>query len=508
MSIFAGLRKRHALAALLVVLVAICASAGVWVWARPAATPARPATVTLRLETSRPGNAFDLGAVGLSMDANELGARRLSARRRGLVRLMRLLGPSLLRIGGDAVDLSWWTATGEPPPAWATNTATPADLHALGALLHATGWRVLLGLDLGHFEPSRAADEARVAQQILGGELAGVEIGNEPDVYNHRRGKVVLRPPAYDVGEYLREAQAYRQALASAAPDVAVYGPALSTTAWLPQLGAEAALFTEITQHYYPAGECSGGPPAASQPTAAELLSPQARQQEYETLATLARVGALAGRPTRIGETGTGTCRGNSPASPVFASALWALDWALRAVDSGTEGLNFHGHLGLCGADNQSPICGPTAAAAKALEVVPQPELYGLLAARQLEGGRFVQTGLSASESPPDLTTWATLAPDGTIKLAIDDLAVGGTAQAVSIPINGYTATVERLTGPSIEARSGIALGGAAVSSAGRWRPKSARLARKNHSFLVLVQPASAVIVTLHPGDTHHRKNA
>ena len=125
---------------------------------------------------------------------------------------MRLLGPSVLRVGGNSVDLSWWTSNGEPPPPWATSTVTPADLSALRGLLTATGWRVLLGVNLGHFEPSRAVDEARYAKRILGKSLLGIEIGNEPDDFGK---KPKLRAPTYSVGEYLQEADAYSQALST-----------------------------------------------------------------------------------------------------------------------------------------------------------------------------------------------------------------------------------------------------------------------------------------------------
>jgi len=445
--------------------------------------------------------------VGLSLDAHELGTDHLNANHPSLVRLMRLLGPSVLRIGGGSVDFSWWTSSGEPPPPWATNTVTPADLSALHGLLSATGWRVLLGVDLGHFEPARAADEARFAREILGADLLGIEIGNEPNSYN--RDKVVLRPSTYGVGEYVHEAEAYRQALGTAAPGVAIYGPAAGKARWLSEMGATARMFTELTEHYYPTGTCPNAPSSTAlnapsstvlpQPTSAELLSPAVRQQENETLNALAQAGAIAGRSTRIGETGTGACGGNSSASPVFASALWSLDWALRAGSSGVKGLNFHGHLGICGSYNQSPICAPSTEAAQVGDVTPQPEYYGLLAASQLEGGRFVPTRLDAPHPLPNLTTWATLAPSGTVRIAIDNLATTGLAQPLSITASGYTATEEPLAGPSAEARSGIDLGATPVTDTGKWQSRPARLLGRGHSFHVIIRPASAVIVTLHP---------
>jgi hypothetical protein len=486
-----GSRGNRVLAVLVVMVIAV----DTWAWSRSVASASLAPTAVLTVDTHHPGNMFDPGAVGLSIETSELETDHLSAVHDRLVRLMRLLGPSVLRIGGNSVDFSWWTSSGEPPPPWATSTVTPADLSVLRRLLTATGWRVLLGVDLGHFELTRAADEARYAREILGADLVGIEFGNEPNDYGSPKDN--LRQPTYSVGEYLREAEAYRQAVNAAAPGVSVYGPALTQkSSWLIQMGATAHIFAELTQHYYPTSTCPGTPPAPVMPpsTAAGLLSPAVRRSEDVVLQVLAWAGAITGRPTRIGETNSASCGGSASASPVFASALWSLDWVLRAVSSGVRGLNFHGELGLCGPNTYSPIC---ASIDDAGEVTAQPEYYGLLAASQLEGGRFVPTSLIAPDPLPNLTTWATLAPGGTVRIAIDNLATAGLAQPVSIQLSGYTATEESLVGPATEARSDIVLGTAPVTGKGRWRPKPARLSRVHGFIRVVVRSASAVIVTL-----------
>jgi hypothetical protein len=475
------------------------ATASIMAEALPAAAAPMASTAVLKLDTSSPGAIFGLGAVGLSVETGELGAGRLAAHR-GLVRLMRLLGPSLLRVGGNSVDVSWWTSRGEPPPTWATNTVTPSDLVALRELLTVTGWQVLLGVNLGHFALARAADEARAAHEILGTTLAGIEIGNEPDDFaGVEQG---LRPPGYSVRDYLGEAEAYRQMLSLTAPGVAIYGAALSGTSWLSQMGAAAGMFTEITQHFYPTSDCHPGPSApagAPPPTTEGLLSPAVRQRENEVLGALARARSLAGgRPTRIGETNGYSCRGSPSVSPALASALWALDWALRAASSGVQGLNFHGGLGACGSYTQGPICAASDAADRAGNVTARAQYYGLLAARRLEGGRFVPALLSGAGSLTDLTAWATLAPSGALTIAIDDLAVGGAKQPVSIPASQYTSGVgEALSGSSPYARTGITFGRSTVTAGGLWRPRYSHLLRTGHTFRVVLRPGSAVILTL-----------
>jgi hypothetical protein len=222
------------------------------------------------------------------------------------------------------------------------------------------------------------------------------------------------------------------------------------------------------------------------------------RQQEDEVLQTLALARGVTGRTTRIGETNGVACSSIPAVSRQFASALWSLDWSLRAASSGVQGLNFHGHFGVCGAHNQSPICAVGNEAARVEDVTVQPEYYGLLAARQLEGGRFVPTRLVASAPPPNLTTWATLASGGTVRIAIDNLATTGPSQPIRIAIPGYGVSgVETLIGPSAEAGGGIILGGAPVSDGGRWGPRSMRPSRGSGSLRIRIRPASAAIVTL-----------
>jgi hypothetical protein len=488
------LRKHYVPAVLIVMLVT-----GTWAWirstARPSAAVALAPRAVLTVDMSKPGNMFEPGAVGLSLETRELSTDHLSSNHYRLVRLMRLLGPSILRIGGNSVDLSWWTSHDESPPFWATNTVTPADLYILRDLLHTTGWRVLLGVNLGHFEPARAADEALYAREILGTELLGIEIGNEPDDFGGEKAN--LRPSTYSVSEYLREAEAYRQALNAITPNIAIYGPALGQAQWLPKIGTAAHMFTQFTQHYYPTSACPGAPPTGPQPTAAGLLSPEVRQQENEVLESLVHASIVAGRSTRIGETNGVSCSGSDSASPTLASALWALDWALRAASSGVKGLNFHGGLDFCGSDNPSPICAPRGETASAGDVVAQSEYYGLLAARQMEGGRFVPTRLIAPDPLPNITTWATIARSGVLKIVIDNLNTASLAQPVLISSPGYAYGIEeRLIGPYVEARNGVTFGAASVTNTGQWQP---RITTHPGRYLRVVVPsASAVLITLH----------
>jgi hypothetical protein len=456
----------------------------------------------LTVEPTHPGMSFALGAVGLSLETEELTTRDLSAGHQSLVALMRLLGPGVLRLGGNSLDRSWWTSDGEASPAWAKSLIIPPDLVALRRLLVATNWHAILGVDLGHYDPGRAANEARVAKAILGSRLLGFEVGNEPDGYGSPQVK--LRPSSYNVSDYLGELSSYVTAMRGTVPELRLYGPDLSSNIWLPAIASDKDTpFTVITEHYYPIsysvakGACKGTPV----PTTLELLSPQVRERENTALRDLVGAGEIAHRETRVSETNnTGSCdaAGGPATSPVFASALWALDWALRAASAGVAGLNFHGYFGHCFPDTVSPICAPSNAAEAHGQITARPEYYGLLAARQLEGGRFIPAHIAEPSIGGDLTVYATIHSRGTITIAIDNFSTEGVT-SLSLRVPGYDkATGERLTGSSINATKNITFGHGSINAAGELRPTGADIAKVNHAFHLELGPASAMIVTLY----------
>jgi hypothetical protein len=449
------------------------------------------------------GQAFPAGAVGLSVEADELGTLDLSATHSSLVTLMRQLGPGILRLGGNSLDYSWWTDHDdptEPVPAWAKTVITPSDLSMLHQLLAATGWHAILGVDLGHFDPSRAANEAQIATRMLGSGLLGFEIGNEPNDYGNPLVK--LRPSDYNVTNYVQEVAAYAATMQRVVNALRLFGPDVSSQTWLAEAADSGLPFVALTQHYYPTkySIAQGACKATSVPSALELLSPQVRGQEDTLAEDLAKLGKLAHRETRLTETNTtASCdaAGGPETSPVFASALWSLDWALRAGSAGVAGLNFHGYFGRCRPSAFSPICAPDYADEARGLAGARPEYYGLFAARQLEGGYFVPVSVRGHPPQGDFSAYATLHPHHKITLAIDNFSV--TAQvAVSLTVPGYhQANAELLMAPSLNATTGVTLGQASVSSNGSLHPTMTPVRRVSSTFRIRVPATSALIVEL-----------
>jgi hypothetical protein len=469
----------------------------------PAIGPAKSASsaTTLTVAPRDHGAEFPRGAVGLSTETDELGMRTLSATRRSLVTLMQDIGPGILRIGGNSVDYSWWTSDHEPQPTWATNVVTPSDLAALRRLLDATGWKVILGVDLGHFDPARAADEATNARRILGPSLLGFEIGNEPDAYGLPR--IRLRSSSYGLSDYLQQLSTYAAAIKASDASARLYGPDASLETWLNVTAYEKGhLLSAITQHYYPTrysvskGSCVGTPV----PPATELFSSRVRDEENTTLRTLSHAGAIAGTQIQISETNTtASCDtdGGPKTSPVFASALWSLDWILRAASAGVVALEFHGRFGPCAPNTVSPICSSPNESRAHREVIARPEYYGLLAAHELEGGRFVPVDITGHPVPAQLTAYATTHPSGAVTLAVENVSSHSILARVTAG-RLHMASYESLAAPSLESTTGITFGHVSVNAkTGRDRLIASHVRAKRGFFVIPIGSMSAVVVTM-----------
>jgi hypothetical protein len=422
-----------------------------------------------------------------------------------LAALLRSLGSGVLRLGGVSADLySAWSQPGLPPPRWARTAITSADLARIAALARATGWHVLLTVNLGHYDPAAAAREVAAARALLGSDLAGVELGNEPDAYVGKG----LRARGWNFAAYRPQAAAYRAAIAAVAPGVAIAGPdpssGLPGLRWV-RAAARTLRPALLTDHYYPLSSCG------STPTVAELLSPVTRAAESAMLARMAAIARAHATPLRLDETNNVSCEGQPGVSDSFASALWALDFVVRAMDAGLAGIDFHDLLNR--PDAYSPLVirhrpDGTDVAGRAGTLHANPEWYALLAARSLPGGRPLPTHVAGAPAV-QLSAGALREPDGSLALVLVDFEPPGSQPlAVRLRLPGRFAdgSVLRLTAPSPTATGGVRLGGRAVAPDGSWTTPSALpgvhrgLRGWAGSLSLQMSPSSAAIMTLRPG--------
>ena len=457
--------------------------------------------------TARPaGRAVSGDFIGLSFEMRSLPAIAGYASRGNLVALLRSLGPGVLRFGGVSADeqAAWVGRAGggsATQPGWASTAITEADLAGLAALARASGWRVLLTVNLGHYDPAAAAQEAAAAQRLLGASLAGIEIGNEPDLFVRKH----MRLPGWDFAAYVPQAAAYRAAIRAAAPGVPLAGPDPSTGVaglrWVRAVAASPTLRPALlTDHYYPLSSCG------YKPTISELLSPNVRRAESEVLGKAIAIAHAHATPLRMDEANSISCEGQPGVSDTFASALWALDYTARAMAAGVAGLNLHDLLDK--PDAYSPLIAPSRGALVTGALHAAPEWYALLAAHALMDGptgwRPLHTGV-AGAAARELSASAVWAADGQLRLLLVDYDPPGSPPlAVHLRVSHGLAggSVLRLTAPSPAATGGVRLGGRVVAPDGTWTPPSALPQAHGHAGALAVQmpPSSAAIVTLSPG--------
>jgi hypothetical protein len=438
--------------------------------------------VVVTISSRRSGHSLPAGFVGLAMEDWTLTKNQFA--HTNLRRYLLALGPrGLLRIGGNSLDRAFWTSRHERAPRWAHGTATPASLRSLAAVLHGTGWRVLLGVNLLHYDPARAVDEARSAAQILGPNLAAVEIGNEPDRYG------------VSEATFLREFQRYTRMLRTALPArVGLAGPETSSSGrrWLQTFARQQTRSHEITlltSHNYPASACDG-----RRPTIAQLLSFPAEHSEQAAADASVAAGRLDRVPAAIDETNSAVCWGAPGTSDVFASALWSLDYTLLLAHAGLSSVEFQGRIAGCA--SYSPLCTGRHGAA----LFARPDFYGLLAVHQLPPGAFLQLTDPAAGT---LRAYALTGAAGALSVVLDNLG-GPVAVALHLPGPGYesaSSTVLRTASVrGLAATREITLGGRRIGPGAAMAPPAYRpVGVRDGSVTLPIAAHTAVILRIQP---------
>jgi hypothetical protein len=453
-----------------------------------------PIPVSVAIDTRNPLPPVPRAFFGLSFEVSSLPRLASYAGSGDLVALLRSLGPGVLRFGGVSADTRVaWTDSSTPQPAWATSTLQATDFPGLASLAAKTGWRILLTVGLGHFEPEAAAREVAAAKAALGEWLEAIELGNEPNAWALHG----LRSEPWTYVQYDAQVAAYRSAIEAAAPGIALAGPDTSGSSAFENWGLGEVINQRpalLTGHHYPLG-CAQQPA----PTISRLLSPRIRKQEEISLGRYTSIARASETPFRLDETNNVSCGGVTGISDTFASALWAVGYLARAMTLGVQGVNLHANKANCG--GYAPVCAPTPEdlAAGALHV--QPEWYGLRLIKVLVGERPLPTSTS-SPAQPNVQVTTMLASDGRLHFVIvDDDPPGARAVAVRLGVGRAfgAASIMSLTAPSPSAVSGVRLGGRGIAPDGTWVPpkRLPHAANKRGVVAVRITPSSAALVTV-----------
>jgi glycosyl hydrolase family 79 len=454
-----------------------------------AVTAPAPTTVTVG---GTAGPALPGRYLGFSFPLNGLAEPTITTGT--LPQLMKTLGSGVMRWGGNVENDTFWTSNGETAPDWALFTFTPAHLQRLRTLADLTGWKAIIGVDIRHLDPVRAADEARFAQQILGSRLLAIEIGNEPNYF-----------PNYTPSQYYADFETYRKAMQKAAPGIPVTGPSVGRVPvaadWLSSFAgnekSHGADVAALATHFYPA--CGRTHPELI--TIPAMLSLDYRSAVNDRTSLLGSLAKSLKRPGLLTESNSVSCAGREGVSDVFGSALWGVDNQLLVAQNGNSGMYLNSDIsGVCGSPWYTPFCALTPEDDAVGRLRARPIYYSQLLLHELGTGSFLPV---TNNDLTDLRVYAVR--NGTrlrlVVVDVDDPATTGPITVTfKLPTSYHHAYFYRLTAPTLDAQSGISLGGHHVGTTGTFSgPDHTSMTVNGRTVKVSIPAGTATVFSLNP---------
>jgi len=437
-------------------------------------------SIGFTIDADQTGKAIPADFTGLSFEAASLpDVAYFSRSSTTFINLVRGLGQGVLRIGGNTSDKMPWVAVGN-----GKTVVTSADIDRFFSFANATGWKVMFGLNLGTGTPGAAAMEAAYIYDHYNSQLLYFEIGNEPDLYNTNG----LRPRAYSYTDFRKEFDTYHDSIRQVTPGAVFSGPttATHTDTWLvPFVRDEHSRIGLVTQHYYKMGPA--GNPAV---TIEKLLNGNTGIDSQA--ATMAAAAGAEHLPFRISECNSVYGGGENGISNTLASALWGVDLMFTLAEEGAAGVNFHGG----GAIPYTPI------AFSQGQFSARPLYYGMLLFHMASAGKILKVTPAVSKVVPlNVTAHAVGGDDGSLLVTVINK---DTSREAFVTLGAgdrkwKSASLLRLTGPSLSAEAGITLGGGRVQADGTWQPQQqeAGVITANNTCTVRIPAGSAALVTL-----------
>jgi hypothetical protein len=303
------------------------------------------------------------------------------------------------------------------------------------------------------------------------------------------------RSASYGLLDYLREFAQWRQALAP----LPVAGPAFASYLWMSHLAqfltAEPGLAL-VTFHQYPLWACQRDPNAPNFASIPNLLKRSSSRGLARQIAPFAALAHDAGLLFRLDELNSAACTGQLGVSNTFAATLWSLDALFSLAAAGVDGVNIH----TLPRAAYAPFAFSRRGGRWTASV--RPLYYGLLAFVRAfpPGARLLRT--HAPGGP--VRVWATLAPDGHLRVMLINVRASGPA-VVHLRLAGAAAPLaqQALRAPSLAATNGVSLGGesfGARTSSGilpaETTPARPLLPSPTGDYRVVVPAASALLLT------------
>jgi len=429
------------------------------------------------------------GFVGFSFEKTHITNSSLTGANAPLIALFKLIGPPVLRIGANDVELCSWSP-GQPPagggPPYGKLVGT-AMVDQLNDFLNASGTKVIYGTNFSLNNPSNDAAETAYAQSKLGSNLYGFEIGNELNKY----GTWASQRSQYET---------IATAILNAVPNARLIGPAATekgaSVLSTPYAQDESTKFGSklilLTQHYYLGGAGT---------TTATVSILQTIKSDIPMIGDTMKTAATSNQIAdgyRFGEANSFFGHGQMGVSDTLIAGLWAVDLMFTIAEHGAGGINFHG--GETGMDGTRPFYyQPIVELDGAVQAVMP--VYDAMLLFYLAGqGHLLETTVNSSN--PNLTAYALdYKADGSTSVVLDNKnATTGVQVTVDVGTSATSASaiyLEGTPGGSLTApASTVTLAGAQVNAKGTWARNPPYIqSTSGNTISVFVPPASAALV-------------
>jgi hypothetical protein len=404
----------------------------------------------------------------------------LSPANRTYVELVRTLGrEGVVRVGGNTADYARYAATGTPVSSPYGTMVNDRAVKELGGFLEATGWKLIWALNLGSGTEEDAVAEAKAVAAVAQDRLLAFEIGNEPDLFSHEKH----RPPGYGYEQWLADYRRYKTALRAQLPGIPFAGPDVAgKTEWVSRFAVdEAKNIVLLTHHYYREGQNPGS-------TIGKLLGVDPKLQPQ--LDQLRAASQRCGVPYRICEVNSFSGGGRPGVSDTMASALWVLDYMFTLATNNCGGVNMETGVNQLGfISSYSPIGDDEQGHYSA-----KPEYYGMLAFSVAGRGELLQTEVGPATA--EIKAYATRSKDSALTVTLLNKGATGAMLHLDTKSSSRQASVIRLEGPAVDARTQVTLGGAEITPAGTWKASEQQvLPVPNGQLTIPLAAASAAIL-------------
>jgi hypothetical protein len=411
-----------------------------------------------------------------------------------------------LRIGGGTADSAWWNPMGLPDPNGLDVDIGTFARDSIVNYERATRAPLILGLNFAADRVAYARDWAKaILPELPRGVLEALEIGNEPDVYSTGRPFGTLprtRPKGYSLRRYARELTPFTKALHRLPGHPRLAAPSTCCGRWDAQttrlVRSQRGRLGLLSFHVYATNACPNSTPK-DRLSFDNLLSDATFHRIAARLVVIRTQAAKVHRRVRITETNSAACSGRPGITDTYASSLWMADWLFLMAAQGFEGVNVH--IG----GNYAPFA--FGYATDHFVGVAAPSYYGmLLFSRAIADNARLLVRTTLTEKPragAPVHVWATADRRGHARIVVvnKDRTQSGDA-VISVRDGEGPGTLERLTAPAFEAKTGVALGGLSVpygTTDGRLTgaPVSETVTPTGHTYRFALPPASAALLTV-----------